>query len=73
VGRTGWHIDGSFQEKPFSHALYHIIGCPTDGATVFAPLTDIVESLPAEKRCWCRFYTSVSAEHGFRIISLILE
>ncbi len=52
VGRTGWHIDGSFQEKPFTHAIYHIIECPKEGATVFAPLTEIVESLPAEKRCW---------------------
>ena len=43
VGRTGWHIDGSFQEKPFSHSIYHIIECPTDGATVFAPLNEILE------------------------------
>lgn len=33
VGRTGWHIDGSFQTAPFSHALYHIVSCPTKGAT----------------------------------------
>ena len=25
VGRTGWHVDGSFQPSPFSHALYHIL------------------------------------------------
>lgn len=29
VGRTGWHVDGSFQAAPFSHALYHIHECPT--------------------------------------------
>jgi hypothetical protein len=33
VGRTGWHIDGSFQTAPFSHALYHIVSCPTQGNT----------------------------------------
>lgn len=33
VGRTGWHIDGSFQPAPFSHALYHIVSCPTQGDT----------------------------------------
>ena len=43
VGRTGWHIDGSFQEKPFSHSIYHIIDCPREGATVFAPLTELIE------------------------------
>lgn len=25
VGRTGWHIDGSFQEAPFGYALYHMV------------------------------------------------
>ena len=29
VGRTGWHIDGSFQEAPFSHSIYHIIETPS--------------------------------------------
>ncbi|XP_064116332.1 alpha-ketoglutarate-dependent sulfate ester dioxygenase-like [Macrobrachium nipponense] len=24
VGRTGWHIDGSFQEAPFGYAVYHM-------------------------------------------------
>jgi hypothetical protein len=28
VGRTGWHIDGSFQREPFSHALYHMVSVP---------------------------------------------
>eukprot|EP00091_Calanus_sinicus_P013436 TRINITY_DN29851_c0_g1_i1.p1 TRINITY_DN29851_c0_g1~~TRINITY_DN29851_c0_g1_i1.p1 ORF type:complete len:155 (+),score=27.22 TRINITY_DN29851_c0_g1_i1:27-467(+) len=23
VGRTGWHIDGSFRYAPFSHSIYH--------------------------------------------------
>ena len=50
VGRTGWHIDGSFQEAPFSHSLYHIVNVPRDSATVFAPLTDIIENISDEKR-----------------------
>ena len=48
VGRTGWHIDGSFQEAPFSHSIYHIIECPQKGATVFAPLTEIIENMESE-------------------------
>ena len=35
VGRTGWHVDGSFQPSPFSHALYHIWSCPSQGETAF--------------------------------------
>ncbi|XP_022206006.2 putative dioxygenase Mb0100 [Nilaparvata lugens] len=48
VGRTGWHIDGSFQPAPFSYSLYHMVSVPKRGATAFAPLTEIVESLPKE-------------------------
>lgn len=33
VGRTGWHIDGSFQPAPFTHSLYHIVNVPKQGAT----------------------------------------
>ncbi len=28
VGRTGWHIDGSFMAKPFAYSTYHIVNCP---------------------------------------------
>ena len=33
VGRTGWHIDGSFQPAPFSYSLYHIVHTPKKGDT----------------------------------------
>lgn len=33
VGRTGWHIDGSFMEKPFNYALYHMVSIPHTGST----------------------------------------
>ena len=33
VGRTGWHIDGSFMEKPFNFSLYHIVAVPETGDT----------------------------------------
>jgi len=33
VGRTGWHIDGSFQPSPFGYSLYHIVSVPTSGDT----------------------------------------
>ena len=33
VGRTGWHIDGSFQPAPFAYSIYHIISVPEKGNT----------------------------------------
>ena len=33
VGRTGWHIDGSFQPSPFGYSLYHIVSVPSSGDT----------------------------------------
>ncbi|KAL1122852.1 hypothetical protein AAG570_003178, partial [Ranatra chinensis] len=57
VGRTGWHIDGSFQPAPFAYSLYYMAVVPVEGATVFAPLTEIVEGLPEEKyREWQRLW-----------------
>jgi len=50
VGRTGWHIDGSFMPQPFSHSLYHIISVPSAGTTSFLPLTDFIQSVDQEKR-----------------------
>jgi alpha-ketoglutarate-dependent taurine dioxygenase len=50
VGRTGWHIDGSFQPAPFAYSLYHMVCVPRKGDTVFAPLNEIVENLPSAKR-----------------------
>lgn len=49
VGRTGMHVDGSFQEAPFSIAVYHIVACPTRGDTVFLPLTEFLHSVPREQ------------------------
>ena len=66
VGRTGWHIDGSFQEKPFSYSIYHIVSCPTKGATIFAPLNELIEGLDDKKRqFWDRLYMSSDRRGNF--------
>ncbi len=49
VGRTGWHIDGSFQPEPFAYSLYHMVSVPKEGATLFIPLTELIERLSPEK------------------------
>lgn len=33
VGRTGWHIDGSFMTEPFRFSLYHMVAVPKSGDT----------------------------------------
>ncbi|KAK7578096.1 hypothetical protein V9T40_010301 [Parthenolecanium corni] len=48
VGRTGWHIDGSFQPAPFAYSLYHMVSVPKTGATAFVPLTELIERLDPE-------------------------
>ncbi|XP_015366093.1 PREDICTED: alpha-ketoglutarate-dependent taurine dioxygenase-like isoform X1 [Diuraphis noxia] len=45
VGRSGWHIDGTFQPAPFSYSLYHMVSVPKEGHTLFVPLTELIESL----------------------------
>lgn len=57
VGRTGWHIDGSFMEKPFSFALYHMVEVPKIGNTAFVSLAELLESLSPETRArWERLW-----------------
>ena len=33
IGRTGWHIDGSFLDCPGSHSIYCILSAPHEGST----------------------------------------
>jgi len=65
VGRTGWHIDGSFQEAPFSHSIYHIIETPSRGATVFCNLTEVIEGLTQDRRSyWDRLWMCSDRRSG---------
>jgi alpha-ketoglutarate-dependent taurine dioxygenase len=50
VGRTGWHIDGSFQPASFPYSLYHMASVPLKSDTVFASLNEIVDNFPPDKR-----------------------
>lgn len=57
VGRTGWHVDGSFQPAPFSHSLYHMVSAIKGGDTRFAPLNEVIESCSSEQRSrWERLW-----------------
>lgn len=71
VGRTGWHIDGSFQPAPFAYSIYHIIETPKKGDTVFAPLNELVLQLTEEKRSRWEMLWMVSDRRSNRIHPLI--
>lgn len=50
VGRSGWHIDGSFQTMPFQIQTMHFWSVSQSGSTLFSPLHELVESLPSAQR-----------------------
>jgi len=65
VGHTIWYIDGSFQPAPFAYSLYHMVCVPLKGDTVFAPLNEIVQNLPSEKRNeWERLWMMITQQSG---------
>lgn len=43
VGRTGWHIDGTFMPRPFKYQTMHFHSVCTGGHTWFIPLSDFFD------------------------------
>lgn len=43
VGRTGWHIDGTFQPRPFKYQTMHLHSVCDGGETWFVPLSDFYD------------------------------
>ena len=63
VGRSGWHIDGSFQEKPFKVQTMHFWSVSEGGCTLFSPLKELIESLEDDTRkLWERLW--FVSDHG---------
>lgn len=57
VGRTGWHIDGTFQEKPFKYQTMHFHSVCEGGETWFVPLKEFYEMQDEETReRWSRYW-----------------
>ena len=57
VGRSGWHIDGSFQHTPFKVQTMHFWSVSKGGATLFAPLAEVFESLPRDQQAqWTKLW-----------------
>jgi len=53
VGRTGWHIDGTFTERPFKVQTMHFWAVCEGGKTRFSPMKEMIEGLTkAEREDW---------------------
>jgi taurine dioxygenase len=48
VGRSGWHIDGTFLQAPFLYQTMHFPSVIPDGQTAFVPLKELYELQDAE-------------------------
>eukprot|EP00294_Goniomonas_avonlea_P007060 CAMPEP_0114547268 /NCGR_PEP_ID=MMETSP0114-20121206/4375_1 /TAXON_ID=31324 /ORGANISM="Goniomonas sp, Strain m" /LENGTH=248 /DNA_ID=CAMNT_0001731815 /DNA_START=81 /DNA_END=823 /DNA_ORIENTATION=- len=57
VGRTGWHIDGTFLPHPFKIQTMHFWSVSEGGNTAFSPLEELIASLPEDtRREWDRLW-----------------
>ena len=57
VGRSGWHIDGSFQDRPFKVQAMHFWETSEGGDTLFSPLLELIERLDEPTRVlWKRLF-----------------
>lgn len=57
VGRSGWHIDGTFMMRPFSYQTMYFESVVEGGDTYFIPLREFYDSQPEEtqqrwKKLW---------------------
>lgn len=57
VGRTGWHIDGTFQPMPFKYQTMHLHSVIEGGDTWFVPLKEFYEMQDDETKArWDRLW-----------------
>jgi taurine dioxygenase len=55
VGRSGWHLDGTFLPEPFAFQTMHFVSASRSGSTEFLPLREFFLVQPAATRAlWSR-------------------
>lgn len=52
VGRSGWHVDGTFQMMPFKYQTMYFPSVAEGGDTHFMPLKELHDSFSAEERAY---------------------
>eukprot|EP01068_Selenidium_serpulae_P002767 Selendium_serpulae@DN265_c0_g1_i1.p1 len=65
VGRTGWHVDGTFIDAPFQYQTMHFPSVCAGGDTWFIPLKELYESQTTETRQrWDRLWMLSGRQSG---------
>ncbi|KAL3792041.1 hypothetical protein HJC23_011206 [Cyclotella cryptica] len=52
VGRSGWHIDGTFQTRPFMYQTMYFPSAAEGGDTLFIPLKELYDSFSDEDKTY---------------------
>lgn len=76
VGRSGWHIDGTFQERPFRFQTMYFPSVMTNGGgdTYFVPLKELYDELSAEvKEIFNRLWMVTGHRHSSPIHPLVYD
>eukprot|EP01083_Nonionella_stella_P143762 447468_1 len=57
VGRTGWHIDGTFLKEPYNYCMMHIISVPKEGfgETAFISSSSAIDHVLDKNKEWKEF------------------
>lgn len=63
VGRSGWHIDGTFQKLPFMYQTMYFPSVANGGDTYFIPLKELYDSFSLEEK---EFYNKLWMVTGRR-------
>ena len=50
VGRSGWHVDGTFQMRPFMYQTMYFPSVNDGGDTLFIPLKELYDSFSLEEK-----------------------
>ncbi|KAK6192453.1 hypothetical protein SNE40_003917 [Patella caerulea] len=66
--RTGFHIDGSFIEKPFRLCIFYMVSIPREGSTAFISLNGLLNQLTPEKRELWNSLHGIFRQYGYENI-----
>jgi taurine dioxygenase len=65
VGRSGWHLDGTFLPAPFAYQTMYFPSVSKGGDTYFCPLRELYESQTTEtQKRWDSYWMITSGRRG---------
>eukprot|EP00978_Attheya_sp_CCMP212_P037507 scaffold177439_cov46-Attheya_sp.AAC.3 len=73
VGRSGWHIDGTFQQKPFMYQTMYFPSVSQGGDTHFMPLKELYDGLSSQEQEYYNTLWMVTGKRQAPIHPLICQ